>query len=406
MAVPLNMTTRLARVHCHDEGDGWGSAEPYLWAVFFKIDGDNFAVQSGSGLIGSPVIVSTNGSHGNLGDTDVDAGDDVTIPESIGAWSTQLKPIPIHDPVVRALLRQDNLPGIAGVVMTLMEEDGWPHSLANDGYSAFVNAVHLAVVKVAADFQRATSAPTEEEIKERIDQVKGTAASTVKTQVKGSMNAWELLWFGTFGDNDDTIGSEAFVVDSDKLRATPSIDFQRRWRGEESGDGDWELHGWFSGVATLPPGDCNLDGLFAATPASEELKGGSFDAMRGFRDEEFRSYAGLDAWWTEAQDAMPELVHLVHEDREVGEALQALLTEAPRVLGDPSSPVRSQDVDNLRLILRRLGEVSPRHRRAFAAQGLRVLPEIDGVPWSEALDFVAVAKPRGRKLRERARRHG
>lgn len=35
-------------------------------------------------MIGFPVIESRNGDHGNLGDTDVDAGDDVAVPESLG----------------------------------------------------------------------------------------------------------------------------------------------------------------------------------------------------------------------------------------------------------------------------------------------------------------------------------
>ncbi len=79
MRATLNLETVLQNVHCHDEGDGWGNAEPYIWTVFFKVDGDNFAVEAGAGLIGSPTIVSSNGSHGNLGNTDVDAGDDVPV---------------------------------------------------------------------------------------------------------------------------------------------------------------------------------------------------------------------------------------------------------------------------------------------------------------------------------------
>lgn len=68
----VRVRVQIADLLCRDEADGIGDAEPYLWPIFFKIDGDNYVVANG--LTGNPWIASTLGGHGNLDDTDVDAG--------------------------------------------------------------------------------------------------------------------------------------------------------------------------------------------------------------------------------------------------------------------------------------------------------------------------------------------
>lgn len=405
MAVPLNLTVRLHRLYCHDEGDGAGNAEPYIWPVFFKIDGDNFAYQQGSGLIGSPTVNSRNGNHDNMGSLSVDAGDTVYIPESLGSWSTTLKPIRINDPGIRTLLGKDNLPGIVGVVVTVMEEDGWSDNLAKEGYSAFVNAVHLAVVKVAADYQHALSLPTKEQIEAKITEIKAQASGSVRAQVKGSMDAWQLLWYGTFGDNDDLIGSEAFIGNSDEFSWAHPNDFSRRWNSDESEDGDWELFGYFA--ATVPEGtfgECSLDQLFGSMEMSDRDKEGGFSALREFRDTEFRSYAGLDTWWTSLRKATPELARLAQTDEEVKRALVMLLDQAPRALSDRSSTVEADALANARLVLERLAAASPMRASEFINQALRVVERAKGRSWDDALDLVSVTKPRGRKPRAGSRR--
>ena len=63
-----------------DEGDGWGSAEPYLWTVFFLVDGSTISVNSGLTLSGDATMHFTPGSHGNLPNDDVDAGAPTCLP--------------------------------------------------------------------------------------------------------------------------------------------------------------------------------------------------------------------------------------------------------------------------------------------------------------------------------------
>ncbi|MGO4189022.1 hypothetical protein [Pseudarthrobacter sp. TAF60_1] len=403
MRATLNLETVLQNVHCHDEGDGWGNAEPYIWTVFFKVDGDNFAVEAGPGLIGSPTIVSSNGSHGNLGNTDVDAGDDVPVPDAVGLWSTKLKPIPVNDAGLRALLGADDLPAITGVVVSLMEEDGWPDSLANTGYSAFVDAVQLAVVKVAASFQHALAAPTPQEIKDQIEVVKSSAATSVKAAVKNAMSGWQLIWYGTFGNNDDGIGTEAFTTTTDELVATPAIAINRRWSGDESGDGDWEISGVFRGFPQL---DCHLERLFSSSAGrearQEESRAKSFDSMREFRDGAFRESPGLGAWWAEFAAASPALAMLAEQRPDVQEALNGLVHDAGTWLGDGAERISGQSLERLNTVLDALAADAPGHRTRVLRQAKRLVKRLDGASFEDALRFAAEMKPVGRTPRRDA----
>lgn len=399
MRATLNLEVVLQDLHCYDEGDGWGNAEPYLWTAFFKVDGDNFAVEAGAGLIGSPIIISSHGDHGNLDNTDVDAGDDVAIPEDIGRWTTKMKPIPVNDAGLRALLKEDDLPAIAGVVVSAMEEDGWPDSLATTGYAAFVDAVQLAVVKVAASFQHALAAPTPEQIKEQIAVVKASAAASVHAAVKDAMSGWQLIWYGTFGNNDDNIGTEAFTTTTDELLATPAIEILRRWSGDESGDGDWELRGIFRG---FPQIDCNLESLLAGGAQHSQRgqeTGSVLDAMRAFREGGFREYPGLGSWWEELRQATPALTVLAENRPEVEDALHGLLRDVGKWLEGKNAVISTEALERFGILFDAAGEAAPARTRRVVRQAQRLLKHLDGATFEEGLQMAASAKPVGRTPR-------
>ena len=90
----LPTTVKLSSIHCRDEADGIGDAEPYLWTIFFKIDGETIKHAPNSlVLTGDAVFHFGPGSHGNLGTKSVNAGQTVQIPAAIGEWHIQLQPI-------------------------------------------------------------------------------------------------------------------------------------------------------------------------------------------------------------------------------------------------------------------------------------------------------------------------
>lgn len=264
MARPiLHLKTRLIDLFCVDEADGPGDAEPYLWPVFFKIDGDSYAVDS-TGLIGFPTIQGVvgdrrpdgthkpGGGHNNVGNHDVGEGEDVPIPQAVGEWITALKPIPVNDPNFRLVLGED-LPGIAGVVVVLMEEDGWPNDVATTGYKALVDAVHLGVLKVTESFQHAAAAPTQEEINNAVKQVEDLAAKMVRGAILDFLSGGQIGWYGSVGNNDDQIGTETFTINQDNLANLQQIGFFRNWDGDESdGAGNWSLSGAFINLDFVP----------------------------------------------------------------------------------------------------------------------------------------------------------
>jgi hypothetical protein len=84
-------------------------------------------------LIGNPTVLRTFGHRGNLGTRNVDAGDIIRIPPDVGSYQIDLKPIRILDPGKRNLAGSDTLPGIVGVVVVIMEEDGFPAHIALSG---------------------------------------------------------------------------------------------------------------------------------------------------------------------------------------------------------------------------------------------------------------------------------
>lgn len=248
----FNLRTQLTELVCHDEADGIGAAEPYLWPVFFKIDGDSFAVDS-VGLIGFPTIKFTNGNHRNLGDSSVGEDDRVTIPAALGTQTTLFKPIPVNDPSFRIILGED-LPAIAGVVVVLMEQDSWPNDLAVTGYRALVDAVTLGVARAAASFQHNAAPPSQDDIDEQIALIKDLAEKMVKGAILEKMSGAQTGWYGTVGNNDDKIGSEVFTVTQDDFASVNTKAFERRWKEPESGgDGDWSITVRFTNLDGPPP---------------------------------------------------------------------------------------------------------------------------------------------------------
>jgi len=258
----LNIEMKLERIHCHDEGDGPGSAEPYLWVVYFKVDGETIVVNTDGPnpafLQGPPTIVPTPGNHGNLGVNDVDEGDEFPVPAIIGEYRTVMKPIPLTTP----LLGKTEVGGMVGCLVVLMEEDGTPAAAIARGHEALDRSVRDKLGEFLGTLSITKQEPTDEDIAALSDQI----GEAVKSAIGDGVSV--LQWIGAFGNMDDQVGSAVFRFNHGGLEAAGGvpIPFGRRWDNE----GDWELFGHIK-ATPIPRRDSCCDELRKRTDRLEKL---------------------------------------------------------------------------------------------------------------------------------------
>src|SRR5712691_11682356 len=197
----------LNNIHCSDEGDFIGSAEPYLWTVFFKVDGDTVSFETGT-LQGTATVVSTPGNHGDLNTNSVDAGDDVPIPASLGQFSGFVKPIPAQGGTL--------LPGGIGYIAVLLEKDSTPDHAIATGHNALNQAVQTELNNLIPTLTPANLTNLDPVVKGLKDRV----AAKVKSAISNAQSTSEKI---THPDQDDTIGTDVKVIfaQDDKVGTDP-----------------------------------------------------------------------------------------------------------------------------------------------------------------------------------------
>ena len=208
---PLLARMSLDEIRCNEEGDGFGSAEPYLWTVFFKIDGDSVIVGDDTFLQGECTIMASDGSHGNLGDRDVDAGDTLVVPRSIGEFRTTLRPIPLSEKLQEDHPDEDARCGALGVVFVLLEEDQVTDAGARAGYAALVDYLRKQINDIIPTLYLGKQDITDEEIDALIDK----AFDTIEDAIRSVQSAGENFW--SWVDADDTIGYKLLRFSHDDL---------------------------------------------------------------------------------------------------------------------------------------------------------------------------------------------
>lgn len=298
----LPTSVKLSSIHCRDEADGPGNAEPYLWTIFFKIDGETIRQAPGLPVLtGDAVFHFGPGSHENLRTHAVDPGETVQIPAAIGEWHTQLQPI---------ILTQGSttipVPGIVGAVAVLMEEDNVSDSGAERGHQTLNNFVRTEINDFihGINLLEFIGVPNpQDRLNELIEAMKKKiqdgALAVVSKAIQDAQGFWSNLWSGL--NKDDKIGSAVFTFSQqDIVQRRYSISLNQRWRNE----GDWELFG-----AITAPNPC-LGQLVAVNQQKTRIDQIE-DQIRATRTEMARApaaqKAALRAEIAELQAQLPPL---------------------------------------------------------------------------------------------------
>jgi hypothetical protein len=383
----------LDRIRCHDEGDGIGSAEPYLWTVFFKVDGDTVALGDDLFLHGRATVVTTPGSHGNLGDTDVDAGDDIAVPSAIGEFVTTLRPIPVPGWVTDAFGVED-VGGVLGVVTVLMEEDNVSHAGAEAGHAALD-----AFVRQAIDGLIPTLGVTHPEVTDDdIAALTQGAEEAISEAVESAQSGWEN--FVSWLNADDQIGNRVFTFSHDSLAATPVRAFSHRWRNE----GDWELFGRVSAVPMCPV-EAVLAVLRALGLVQPDVERHTLDVIRQRRNAGFAGNRELGAWWELAQRNNASMAQVLMADPAISRGLLApLMNMLAAAAIDPDAPLPDAAIVAMEGVLRAFAEQGNRRLRIDAKAALGVLPKLRGESLATAAVVLTHEAPTRKPWRQPLRR--
>ena len=228
----LQVKFKLNQITCFDEADSLGAAEPYLWTVFFKVDGETAKVTDDGKihLSGTGIVKATPGSHGNLGTRDVSAGGRIPIPAALGEWESRLIPIPVPDSLKTFF--PNGIGGIIGVICILMEEDNVTDSGAEAGHRTLNEEVQKKLNAIIPTITLQNTDPSDE-----IDKIEGEVREAIENAIQDHQNIFENLW--SFLNADDTIGVKTFMFSHDDLIQNSDQIFSQRWKNE----GDWSISG-------------------------------------------------------------------------------------------------------------------------------------------------------------------
>jgi len=207
------VTFDLAKLTCESAGEAGGD-EPYLWTVFFTIDGTTVSLRDDLRLRGSAALTTTPGSHGNLGAGGVGAGETIQIPDAVGRTTVILDLVKFPASLSGALV--GGVSGAAGCVSVLLEQDLVAAGAAEAGHQAFNAEVKRVLDELIATLGVGNVAPSPDDLAA----LSGPIGDKVRQAILEEGNVLQDVFAGV--DPDDVVGFNVFLFTHRALLADPS----------------------------------------------------------------------------------------------------------------------------------------------------------------------------------------
>ncbi|MFT5834543.1 MAG: hypothetical protein ACI97N_002183 [Cognaticolwellia sp.] len=234
----IQLQIALHTLSLHKKRTSWGNAEPYLWNIFFRVDGEAITINPDFTISGKAIFSFSKGSHNNLRGS-IHRDNILHIPQDIGIWETELHPIKIP-------YFEQYVPGIAGVVSVLMEENNVSNEGAEAGRLALSQQVQKAVNDALRDFnpkvidindvQNSIANHFQKTIESFSDGIEKHVIEAIKSRQSLLQNVWSLI------KADALVGFHVWKFDHRDIETQGgTIHFNHKWNSNKFGD--WEVFG-------------------------------------------------------------------------------------------------------------------------------------------------------------------
>lgn len=218
---------------------------PYLWNIFFRIDGQCMKITEGLRFNGRVMAHFSEGSHDNLQVEAVELEQAIKIPKAVGEWTTHIEPLFLP-------LFEQSIPAVFGVLSVCMEKGNVSPKGAEAGHQVLNKEVSLAVNQLLSDFE-----PKHIDLEDPVESVKNyfqeKAAPYTKSipkkvilAVQKEQSIFQNIW--TLVNKDEFIGIHAwYFTQRELLQKNGLLDLAHTW--EAKSGAQWRIGGEIKVVA-------------------------------------------------------------------------------------------------------------------------------------------------------------